>query len=139
MDQFVTIKTFTYPHQSYMVRGKLESEGIQTFLKDENTVNACNFYSNAIGGVKLQVFAKDAERALNIINITESVVEEMVILSSNDITDKTKCPFCKSTNIKQMTYGNWLTFLPFLIIGFIIPVYKHSNLCFDCGKRWRIK
>lgn len=30
MDQFVTIKTFTYPHQSYVVRGKLEFEGIQT-------------------------------------------------------------------------------------------------------------
>lgn len=66
MDKLVTIKTFTYPHEVYVIRGKLESEGIQTFLKDEMTVQVHNFYSNAIGGVKLQVPSEEVEKALSI-------------------------------------------------------------------------
>ena len=68
MEELITIKTYTYPHEVYVERGKLESEGIQTFLKDEATVQVYNFYSNAVGGVKLQVFADDAERAIAILN-----------------------------------------------------------------------
>ena len=63
MEELITIKTYTYPHEVYVERGKLESEGIQTFLKDEATVQVHNFYSNAVGGVKLQVFADDAKHA----------------------------------------------------------------------------
>lgn len=32
MEQFVTIKTFTYPHEAYVIRGKLESEGISVLF-----------------------------------------------------------------------------------------------------------
>jgi len=32
MEQLITIKTYTYPHEVYVERGKLESEGIETFL-----------------------------------------------------------------------------------------------------------
>ncbi|HBK33156.1 MAG TPA: hypothetical protein DDZ78_16265, partial [Porphyromonadaceae bacterium] len=62
MERLVTIKTFTYPHEAYILQTKLEDEGIPTFLKDEKTVQVYNFYSNAIGGVKLQVWEKDTQR-----------------------------------------------------------------------------
>lgn len=38
MQQLVTIKIFTYPHKAYIIKGRLELEGIYTFLKDEMTV-----------------------------------------------------------------------------------------------------
>lgn len=66
MPRLVTIATFQLPHQSYILKSKLESEGITVELRDELTVQADNFLSNAIGGVKLQVYEQDMEKALDI-------------------------------------------------------------------------
>jgi hypothetical protein len=63
MDRYVTISTFMFPTEVVVVQGRLESEGIECRLKDELTVQVHNFYSNALGGVKLQVPERDAERA----------------------------------------------------------------------------
>lgn len=63
MNELITIITFNYPHEAHLVKIKLESEGIEVFIKDELTVQVHNFYSNAIGGVKLQVKEKDFTRA----------------------------------------------------------------------------
>ena len=76
MDPFITVATFTYPHEAAILKGRLESEGIECFLRDELTVQVYNFYSNAIGGVKLQVRRADVSlvyRILEDIGITGSV------------------------------------------------------------------
>jgi hypothetical protein len=67
MEQYVTILTFTYPHDAFIIKGRLEAEGIDCFLKDELTVQVDNFYANALGGVKLQVKESDSERASEIL------------------------------------------------------------------------
>ena len=46
-----------------MAKGKLESEGIEVIIKDEFTAQVNNFYSNAIGGVKLLVKEADFDNA----------------------------------------------------------------------------
>ena len=55
--------SFTYPHEAQLAKAKLESEGIETIINDELTAQVNNFYSNAIGGVKLLVRDKDLEEA----------------------------------------------------------------------------
>lgn len=139
MEQLITIKTFTYPHEAYVIRGKLESEGIRTFLKDEMTVQVHNFYSNAVGGVKLQVFAEDAGKALHILDSVKEIPQEIAVLSKKELENTTSCPFCHSGNISRMKKANWLTLIPYLVVGFILPVYRSSYICFECGKRWRVK
>lgn len=139
MEQFITIKTFTYPHEAYVIRGKLESEGIQTFLKDEMTVQVHNFYSNAIGGVKLQVLSPDVERALSIIDSAKEIPNEVVIFPKKELDSTSACPFCHSENTSRTRKANWLTLLPYLIVGFIFPVFKNQYVCFDCEKEWRVK
>ncbi len=67
MDKLVTIATFTYPSEVVVIKGRLESEGIECFVKDEITAQVHNFISNAIGGVKLQVRQSDAIRATEIL------------------------------------------------------------------------
>lgn len=62
-DTLVTIATFTHPQEASVIRARLEWEGIPCHLKDEHTVQVHPFYSNAIGGVKLQVRAGEADRA----------------------------------------------------------------------------
>lgn len=62
----VTLKTYTYPYEMAIVRSLLESEGIQTFAMDEVISQVNPFLANAVGGVKLQVAAEDASRAMEI-------------------------------------------------------------------------
>lgn len=52
---WTTIHTVTYPSEAHTIKMQLELEGFEVFLKDELTVQVDNFYSNAIGGVKIQV------------------------------------------------------------------------------------
>ena len=63
MDDLITIATFNLPHELGIIRARLESEGIECFVRDELTIQTDNFYSNAIGGVKLQVRISDFEKA----------------------------------------------------------------------------
>ena len=65
----ITIATFNYPAQAHVLRTKLESQGIWSFVADENFVTATGPCSNSIGGVKLQVKEQDVERALEILGI----------------------------------------------------------------------
>lgn len=139
MQQLVTIKTFTYPHEAYIIIGKLESEGIYTFLRDEMTVQVHNFYSNAVGGVKLQVPSEDVERALAILDEQNEEPEKVVVLSKEEVGAADACPFCHSENISTKKKANWLTLIPYLIVGFIFPIYKKTHVCFDCRKEWRVR
>ena len=65
--ELITVYTFLYPHHSYVYKSKLESENIFVYLKDELTVQNYHFISNTIGGVKLQVFEKDVDKALELL------------------------------------------------------------------------
>ena len=67
-NKFYQLASFEYVADVQIVKGKLESEGIPVFLRDENTLNSDPLISNAIGGVKLQVYSKDKERAIAVYN-----------------------------------------------------------------------
>ncbi len=60
MEGFTQVAVFTYPHEMGVVRARLEDEGIQCLMRDEHTVSAHPFMSNAIGGIKLLVRDADA-------------------------------------------------------------------------------
>lgn len=67
MENWITVATFTYPTELALVKSFLEAEEIEFNVKDELAVQADNFLSNAIGGVKLQVKEKDLERVKEIV------------------------------------------------------------------------
>jgi len=87
--EFYTIGAFSYPADVQIIKGKLESEGIPVFLKDENTLNSDPLISDAIGGVKLQVYEKDKEKA---IAIYDEIRAYAIDNDGNPIT----CPNCKA-------------------------------------------
>jgi hypothetical protein len=66
----ITVATFSNAIDAHIIMGKLESEGIQCFLKDEHTVTANPMYEIAYGGIKLQVPEKDVEAAKEILKET---------------------------------------------------------------------
>lgn len=119
-DKFVIIAAFEYAADVQIIKGKLESEGIPVFLRDENTLNSDPLISNAIGGVKLQVYAKDKERALKIYN-------EVRAYAIDDEGKPIVCPNCKAE--KSEVYYERKSILHKLFPFFEKRKYK----CLNCG------
>ncbi|MEO8067347.1 MAG: hypothetical protein ABI599_06610 [Flavobacteriales bacterium] len=81
MADFVTVAIFVNPHEMAVYRARLEWEGIECFAKDENIVSANPFYSNAVGGIKLQVPLADLQRARELLveaGALQEIAEEPV-------------------------------------------------------------
>ena len=76
MNNWILIISFTYPHEAHLAKGKLESEGIEVVIKDELTAQVNNFYSNAIGGVKLLVKESDYDNAYRILIDSGYIIEK---------------------------------------------------------------
>ena len=84
-EKFITVLTFTFPYEVAIVRGRLESEGITCFVQDELTAQVHPFYSNAIGGVKLQVKENDLKPAIEILKETGYIKEKDLQLPEESI------------------------------------------------------
>lgn len=146
MNKWITIQTFTFPTEAYTAKAKLESCGINVFLKNENTTQVINIYSNAIGGVELQVESGLAEEARNILMeggyiATEESKKKPAIkierLEKSQYPDKTKCPFCSSENIDTIVRPNIFVVLFYFLLGVIFPLFKSWEKCYDCEKEWK--
>ena len=106
---------------AYMIKSYLESAGIETLIPDEFTAQVNNFYTTAIGGVRLMVRTEDLESGVALlkeggyINPENSVTdEEILIVGADSSTDMTCCPFCGSENIgKRNTPGMAMVILYF--------------------------
>jgi hypothetical protein len=58
MGRYNAPATFTYPHEAHIAKVTLDTEGIEVLIKDESTKPVNNYYSNAIGGIKLEIPSK---------------------------------------------------------------------------------
>jgi hypothetical protein len=62
-----TLASFSQPVEAHLLRLRLENEGITAYLRDEHLVTFDWLYSNAVGGVKVDVADEDYERALEVL------------------------------------------------------------------------
>lgn len=117
---FFTVGAFEFVADVQILKGKLESEGIPVFLLDENTLNSDPLISNAIGGVKLQVYSKDKDRAMAIYN-------EIRAYAVDNDGNPIVCPNCKAR--KSESYydrkGIFYKLFPFF--------EKRKYRCLQCG------
>ena len=144
MDDLKMLISFTYPHEAHIAKGYLESNGIETLLKDEMTVSVNNFYSNSIGGVKLLVKDSDYDNGIHLLKDSGYICDNLTkdnfiinVIKIDKAEDKKTCPFCKSENIaKNKKISIWIIPIS-VIIATLFPVYRSSYKCFDCDKEWR--
>ncbi len=95
--EFYTLGAFEYVADVQVIKAKLESEGIPVFLRDENTLNTDPLISSAIGGVKLQVYTTDKDKATAIYN---SIRSYAVDADGQPVI----CPNCKAQR-SEVYYG----------------------------------
>jgi hypothetical protein len=74
----ITIARYSLAIEAHIARAKLESEGIPAFVADEHTITADWLYSNAMGGVRLQVPDAFVEQARTILatDFSEDLIAE---------------------------------------------------------------
>lgn len=127
----ITIATFNYPAQAHILRAKLETQGIWSFVADENLVAINWLCSNVIGGVKLQVKEQDVARALEILGI------EPEDFGEEEVEDE-RCPHCLSSNIHYEKYAIPAVFASWLLLSLPLPFLKRKWKCANCDHRWKM-
>lgn len=122
-----TIATFSKAEEAHLLRMRLEAGGIPAYLLDENIVQVNWLYSNAIGGVRVQVAEEDVAKALELMNEAGAPLDDAVAIP---------CPYCHSEETELDELPRRLSFLSLLLVGFPILVTRHGYRCRSCGKHW---
>jgi hypothetical protein len=135
----VTVGRFREVWEAHLARAELESEGIFAHVADEQMVTMNWLYSNALGGVRLQVPAMEADRAREI--LSDRV--EFVILDDDASPEEEKaweeavpgpCPRCGSENVSRKRFATWSLFLNILLLGLLL---RDDRLqCEECRYKW---
>jgi hypothetical protein len=142
-DGFITIATYPEPLEANLMRSKLLSEEIECILLDENLISVQPFYSNAIGGIKLQVHEDDAVRAKEILD--ESNKQPLHIVQKTEDANNPKthqstklhCPECNSTEVYYERLSNSELVLCILLLGIPLLFIKGKYHCYNCGNKWK--
>jgi hypothetical protein len=118
--------------EAMLAKGKLASEGVESYLADDNTVRMDWFWSNLLGGVKLLVSPEDVEAATRI--LAEPIPEEIDFEGTSEYRQP-RCPNCQSLDInfeelyKPIAYGS-------LFVNFPIPLRRRGWICQTCRHTW---
>ena len=134
-DTFKTIARFQYSTEAQIIKGRLEADGIQVFLSDNFTIDTDPLVSNAIGGVKLKVFAKDAMQA-------QHILESISKYSLDDEGNTIHCPNCNGEKIELFsTIKDFKSFFGFIfgvLFGTLPISAKHKYKCETCKTEFEI-
>ena len=126
---FVILQSFNNYLDAHLLMAKLESEDIQCWLQDENTVTLYPILTNAVGGIKLFVNKNDLSRARQIFWEVENNRKKTI-----------RCPKCKGHNIELVSTprkaANWFSAILTFFLGDYALAVDKVNHCFDCGNEF---
>jgi len=74
--QYVPIQSFDNYIEANIIRSRLEQEGINCWLQDENSATITPFLADSIGGIKLMVPESQVDRAKELLSIFKQQAEE---------------------------------------------------------------
>ena len=123
---FVPVAVYTNYIDANIMLGRMQEDGIDCWLKDENIVTIDPILTNAVGGIKLMVAENERMKALQW--LWEINKEKKATIS---------CPKCNSHNLEYVSTprkpGNWLSVLIGVFITSFAPPVEQVYHCFDCG------
>jgi hypothetical protein len=132
----VLLQRFSLPYEAHIAASRLDDEGIQAVIADEQIVAMNWLWSNAVGGVKLMVSNIDLEIARQVL------AERPAPPSADEGSYSFTCPHC---------HGNNTSYLPgqppgrivagvFAAIFLTLPIpSRHDSMkCDDCGEIWKV-
>jgi len=137
MSRYITIATYIGAWEAHLARAKLESEGIFAVVLDDQIASINWFYSNAVGGVRLQVREADAERAALILEMPAE--EEHGPQQEDPVLDTSTpaCPACGSTSFRRERFSPAIALLSFLLLGLPFLLNRKRVICINCNRKWK--
>lgn len=129
-NSLIEIANYQFSSEAYLFKGKLESEGIEVFLQNENTINTDPLLSTALGGVKLFVNSEDVLQS-------RQILDAIPEYSLNDKGELLTCPNCGSQKIYMTTTIKEIkSFLAFIygLLTLSMPLFsKQKYKCENCN------
>jgi DNA-directed RNA polymerase subunit RPC12/RpoP len=126
----IEIANYQFSSEAYLFKGKLESEGIEVFLQNENTINTDPLLSNALGGVKLFVNSEDVQQS-------KQILDAIPEYSLDDKGELLSCQNCGSQKITMVTtIKDIKSFLAFIygLLTLSMPLFsKQKYKCENCN------
>jgi hypothetical protein len=130
----VTVRQYRDLSEALVGRSVLESAGIQAWIADENLVRMDWFYSNLVGGMRLQVDESNEAAAREIL---EQGAPETIEYGEKETYIQPTCPKCGSPEItlgSGTDGGRSLVALAMLAVP--VPPRKAVWHCEACGAQW---
>lgn len=135
-ETFSKIAVFQYSSEAQIIKSRLEAEGIEVFLFDQFTIDTDPLVSNAIGGIKLKVWAEDEPKALKILDTISQY-------SLDDEGDEILCPICDSPKVELYTNIRDIRSFFFFLFSFLttaLPLYsRHQYHCNNCKQNFDLQ
>ncbi|RYF87134.1 MAG: DUF2007 domain-containing protein [Chitinophagaceae bacterium] len=127
--EFVILKSFTNYVDAHIMLGRMKDEGVQCWLKNENTSTILPIWNNAIGGIQLMVNRSQVEKASYILKVMEEERREQMT-----------CPKCNSRDVEYINTMrksvNWLSAAVTFFLGDVAAMPEQRYHCFNCGEEW---
>jgi hypothetical protein len=119
-----TIATFSKPEEAHLFRMRLGAAGIPAFVQDEHLVQMDWLYSNAIGGVRVQIADADlaAAREFLAADSPQPCPEAVDVV----------CPSCGSHRTAPDEWPRRIAFLSLLMIHFPLLIGRRRWQCASC-------
>jgi Putative prokaryotic signal transducing protein len=129
----VTLRRYRDLSEAIVARTLLESAGIYVFLRDENLVRLDWQMSNLIGGIRLQVEAKDEAGAAELL---QQSIPAVIPFDPDDDFLQPQCPKCGSTDITFEGADRGAALASLSVLAVPLPFGRETWLCNSCESRW---
>ena len=129
----VRVGSFRDPYEAHIARSLLESAGIPGFVSNEHHVGMNWLYSNALGGVVVQVAEEHAEDALELL---EQPAPETQFEEEWEESEAETCPRCGESAGRPSQFDTRVRAAS-MIVGVPLTVGRYRWRCASCGYGWR--
>lgn len=119
----ITVKTFDSYFLANIILGRLQSEGIECYLKDEATVTMDPILTNAIGGIKLVV---KKENVAEVTSILKRYDEEYLNAAT--------CPQCAAHQFSYIAKPGITNFLTAIFTTLFANYAVATDYVYQCGQ-----
>jgi hypothetical protein len=130
--EMVTVRRFRDLPEALIAKGSLDSAGIECALVNENLVRLDWFWSNLMGGVKLDVDPDDVEAANEI--LSQPIPEHLEVSGVGDY-EQPSCPKCGSRDVNFREIAP-VAYVTMMLGNFPIPVHRRAWRCHTCDVEW---
>lgn len=132
----MTIANFSQLIEANLAKTRLESAGIECFLTNEHIVSMNWFWSNAVGGVGVQVREADVDSAIEALQGDPASADSEGARARDD-PGEIRCPKCRSKNVYDEKWPLSFVVASLLLLGLPLLFFKRKRECLECRHQFR--